>query len=77
MGPAPLPVQIAEEYGQHSSVTAILGSMDIFFGIVTNLNGFAFTHSSMRAGTLHVSPQGGPCPRTCLQRPWLATGLGW
>ncbi|NXB14350.1 CBPA1 Carboxypeptidase, partial [Rhagologus leucostigma] len=40
--------KIAEEYGQDPSVTAILDSMDIFLEIVTNPDGFAFTHSSNR-----------------------------
>ncbi|KFP81512.1 Carboxypeptidase A1, partial [Apaloderma vittatum] len=46
--PAPLPAQIAEAYGRDPSVTAILDSMDIFFEIVANPDGFAFTHSSNR-----------------------------
>ncbi|NXR55468.1 CBPA1 Carboxypeptidase, partial [Hippolais icterina] len=40
--------KITEEYGQDLSVTAILDSMDIFLEIVTNPDGFAFTHSSNR-----------------------------
>ncbi|NXH52084.1 CBPA1 Carboxypeptidase, partial [Rhabdornis inornatus] len=40
--------KIAKEYGQDLSVTAILDSMDIFLEIVTNPDGFAFTHSSNR-----------------------------
>ncbi|RMB89998.1 hypothetical protein DUI87_33610 [Hirundo rustica rustica] len=40
--------KIAQEYGQDPSVTAILDSMDIFLEIVTNPDGFAFTHSSNR-----------------------------
>ncbi|XP_074725408.1 carboxypeptidase A1-like [Strix uralensis] len=40
--------KIATEYGRDPSVTAILDSMDIFFEIVTNPDGFAFTHSSNR-----------------------------
>ncbi|NXK47729.1 CBPA1 Carboxypeptidase, partial [Chauna torquata] len=40
--------KLAEEYGQDPSVTAILDSMDIFFEIVTNPDGYAFTHSSNR-----------------------------
>ncbi|XP_068025487.1 carboxypeptidase A1-like [Melanerpes formicivorus] len=40
--------KIAEEYGRDPSVTAILDSMDIFFEIVTNPDGFAFTHSNNR-----------------------------
>ncbi|NXN60761.1 CBPA1 Carboxypeptidase, partial [Rynchops niger] len=40
--------KIAEEYGQDPSVTAILDSMDIFFEIIANPDGFVFTHSSNR-----------------------------
>ncbi|XP_032914446.1 carboxypeptidase A1-like [Catharus ustulatus] len=40
--------KIATEYGQDASVTAVLDSMDIFLEIVTNPDGFAFTHSSNR-----------------------------
>ncbi|NXI65911.1 CBPA1 Carboxypeptidase, partial [Anseranas semipalmata] len=40
--------KLAEEYGRDPSVTAILDSMDIFFEIVTNPDGYAFTHSSNR-----------------------------
>ncbi|KFW02084.1 Carboxypeptidase A1, partial [Eurypyga helias] len=40
--------KIAKEYGRDPSVTAILDSMDIFLEIITNPDGFAFTHSSNR-----------------------------
>ncbi|NXN31598.1 CBPA1 Carboxypeptidase, partial [Nycticryphes semicollaris] len=40
--------KIVKEYGQDPSVTAILDSMDIFFEIITNPDGFVFTHSSNR-----------------------------
>ncbi|KAM6424715.1 uncharacterized protein O9250_002245 [Rhynochetos jubatus] len=40
--------KIAKEYGRDPSVTSILDSMDIFFEIVTNPDGLAFTHSSNR-----------------------------
>ncbi|NXX97905.1 CBPA1 Carboxypeptidase, partial [Centropus bengalensis] len=40
--------KIAKEYSHDPSITAILDSMDIFFEIVTNPDGFAFTHSSNR-----------------------------
>ncbi|NXW61681.1 CBPA1 Carboxypeptidase, partial [Eurystomus gularis] len=40
--------KIAKEYGQDHFVTAILDSMDIFFEIITNPDGFVFTHSSNR-----------------------------
>ncbi|NWW91428.1 CBPA1 Carboxypeptidase, partial [Rhynochetos jubatus] len=40
--------KIAKEYSRDPSVTSILDSMDIFFEIVTNPDGLAFTHSSNR-----------------------------
>ncbi|KAM9388906.1 carboxypeptidase A1-like [Phaethornis superciliosus] len=40
--------KIAEEYGKDPSITAILDNMDIFFEIIANPDGFAFTHSSNR-----------------------------
>ncbi|XP_075347838.1 LOW QUALITY PROTEIN: carboxypeptidase A1-like [Mycteria americana] len=40
--------KITEEYGQDPSITTILYGMDIFSEIVTNPDGFAFTHSSNR-----------------------------
>ncbi|NXS36020.1 CBPA1 Carboxypeptidase, partial [Pomatostomus ruficeps] len=40
--------KIATEYGRDPAVTAVLDSMDIFLEIVTNPDGFAFTHSSNR-----------------------------
>lgn len=44
-------MQLAEEYGRDPSITAILDNMDIFFEIVTNPDGYAFTHSSVSVGT--------------------------
>ncbi|KYO38851.1 carboxypeptidase A5 [Alligator mississippiensis] len=40
--------KIATEYGKDASLTAILTSMDIFLEIVTNPDGFAYTHSQNR-----------------------------
>ncbi|XP_005402500.1 PREDICTED: carboxypeptidase A1 [Chinchilla lanigera] len=40
--------KITEDYGQDPAFTAILDSMDIFLEIVTNPDGFAFTHSKNR-----------------------------
>uniref|UniRef100_A0A8C0RRF8 Carboxypeptidase A4 n=1 Tax=Canis lupus familiaris TaxID=9615 RepID=A0A8C0RRF8_CANLF len=40
--------KITQDYGQDSTLTAILDSMDIFLEIVTNPDGFAFTHSKNR-----------------------------
>ncbi|XP_045421446.1 carboxypeptidase A1 [Lemur catta] len=40
--------KITQDYGQDSNFTAILDTMDIFLEIVTNPDGFAFTHSTNR-----------------------------
>ncbi|XP_039375810.1 carboxypeptidase A1-like [Mauremys reevesii] len=40
--------KIATEYGKDASLTAILDTVDIFFEIVTNPDGFAYTHSTNR-----------------------------
>ncbi|XP_074840306.1 carboxypeptidase A1-like [Carettochelys insculpta] len=40
--------QLASEYGRDASLTAILDTVDIFLEIVTNPDGFAYTHSSNR-----------------------------
>ncbi|GAB5568786.1 carboxypeptidase A5 [Prionailurus iriomotensis] len=40
--------KITQDYGQDFTLTAILDSMDIFLEIVTNPDGFAFTHSKNR-----------------------------
>ncbi|KAI1882298.1 hypothetical protein AGOR_G00249240 [Albula goreensis] len=40
--------KIVIEYGQDPSVTALLNKMDIFFEIVVNPDGYAFTHTSNR-----------------------------
>ncbi|NWI91980.1 CBPA1 Carboxypeptidase, partial [Pitta sordida] len=40
--------KIAQEYGRDPRLTAVLDSMDIFLEIVSNPDGFAFTHSSNR-----------------------------
>ncbi|XP_015207907.1 carboxypeptidase A1-like isoform X2 [Lepisosteus oculatus] len=40
--------KIAQEYGQDPSLTAILNKMDIFFEIVTNPDGYTFTHTTNR-----------------------------
>ncbi|TFJ99641.1 Carboxypeptidase A1 [Platysternon megacephalum] len=41
-------LKIATEYGKDASLTAILDTVDIFFEIVTNPDGFAYTHSTNR-----------------------------
>lgn len=43
------PHQITQDYGQNPAFTAILDNMDIFLEIVTNPDGFAFTHSKVSA----------------------------
>ncbi|XP_036720203.1 carboxypeptidase A1 [Balaenoptera musculus] len=40
--------KITQDYGQDPTLTAILDNMDIFLEIVTNPDGFAFTHSKNR-----------------------------
>ncbi|XP_002752063.1 carboxypeptidase A1 isoform X1 [Callithrix jacchus] len=40
--------KITQDYGQDAAFTAILDTMDIFLEIVTNPDGFAFTHSKNR-----------------------------
>lgn len=65
-------MQIAEEYGQDPSVTAILDSMDIFFEIIANPDGFVFTHSSVSAGTLRGGTSG-----AWLWQPCLVMVFGW
>ncbi|NXK91293.1 CBPA1 Carboxypeptidase, partial [Formicarius rufipectus] len=40
--------QIAEGYGRDPALTAVLDTMDILLEIVTNPDGFAFTHSANR-----------------------------
>ncbi|XP_010074471.1 PREDICTED: carboxypeptidase A1-like isoform X2 [Pterocles gutturalis] len=68
--------KIAEEYGQDPSVTAILDSMDIFFEIVVNPDGFAFTHSSNRLWRKTRSINAGsPCVGVDPNRNWDA-GFG-
>nr|XP_005504387.1 carboxypeptidase A1 isoform X1 [Columba livia] len=68
--------KIAEEYGQDTSVTAILDSMDIFFEIVTNPDGFVFTHSSDRLWRKTRSINAGsPCVGVDPNRNWDA-GFG-
>ncbi|XP_004677102.1 PREDICTED: carboxypeptidase A1 [Condylura cristata] len=40
--------KITQDYGQDTVITSILNNMDIFLEIVTNPDGFAFTHSKNR-----------------------------
>ena len=38
-----------QDYGQDPAITAVLDSLDIFLEIVTNPDGFAYTHSTVQA----------------------------
>ncbi|NXT80712.1 CBPA1 Carboxypeptidase, partial [Zapornia atra] len=68
--------KIAEEYGKDPSITAILDSMDIFFEIITNPDGFAYTHSSNRMWRKTRSSQtGSSCVGVDPNRNWDA-GFG-
>uniref|UniRef100_A0A8C3K2Q5 Peptidase M14 domain-containing protein n=1 Tax=Calidris pygmaea TaxID=425635 RepID=A0A8C3K2Q5_9CHAR len=68
--------KIVEEYGQDPSVTAILDSMDIFFEIITNPDGFVFTHNSNRLWRKTRSINAGsPCIGVDPNRNWDA-GFG-
>ncbi|XP_004418736.1 PREDICTED: carboxypeptidase A1 [Ceratotherium simum simum] len=40
--------KITQDYGQDPAITAVLDSLDIFLEIVTNPDGFAYTHSTNR-----------------------------
>lgn len=57
---APLTPQITQDYGQDAAFTAILDTMDIFLEIVTNPDGFAFTHSKVPAFSCPWGKQDGP-----------------
>lgn len=55
-GPPPLTpshsvffLQIVSDYGRDYILTSLLHTMDIFLEIVSNPDGFAFTHSMVRA----------------------------
>lgn len=41
-------MQIVNKYGKDRIVTDVLNAMDIFMEIVSNPDGFAFTHSMVR-----------------------------
>lgn len=49
LGPRCPFLQIVNEYGKDHILTNILKSMDVFVEIVSNPDGFAFTHSMVRA----------------------------
>ncbi|XP_036764901.2 carboxypeptidase A1 [Manis pentadactyla] len=68
--------KITEDYGQDPAFTAILDTMDIFLEIVTNPDGFAFTHSKNRLWrkTRSITP-GSSCVGADPNRNWDA-GFG-
>lgn len=41
-------LQIASTYGVDPSLTSVLDNMDIFLEIVTNPDGYAYTHNKVR-----------------------------
>ncbi|XP_033882891.2 carboxypeptidase A1-like isoform X2 [Acipenser ruthenus] len=68
--------KIASDYGRDPSLTAILNTMDIFFEIVTNPDGYYFTHTSNRMWrkTRSINP-GSSCVGVDPNRNWGA-GFG-
>ncbi|XP_039098996.1 carboxypeptidase A1 [Hyaena hyaena] len=68
--------KITQDYGQDITLTAILDSMDIFLEIVTNPDGFAFTHTKNRMWrkTRSLTP-GSTCVGADPNRNWDA-GFG-
>ncbi|XP_052575988.1 carboxypeptidase A1 [Peromyscus californicus insignis] len=68
--------KITEDYGQDAAFTAILDNMDIFLEIVTNPDGFAYTHKTNRMWRKTRSrTQGSLCVGADPNRNWDA-GFG-
>ncbi|XP_028286450.1 carboxypeptidase A1-like isoform X2 [Parambassis ranga] len=68
--------KIVTDYGRDPSLTAILNKMDIFLEIVTNPDGFAYTHSSDRLWLKTRKPNpGSNCIGVDPNRNW-ETGFG-
>ncbi|XP_070121167.1 carboxypeptidase A5 isoform X2 [Equus przewalskii] len=68
--------KIVSEYGKDRSLTNILNAMDIFMEIVTNPDGFAFTHSMNRLWRKNKSTRPGSfCIGVDLNRNWKS-GFG-
>ncbi|XP_037369061.1 carboxypeptidase A5 [Talpa occidentalis] len=68
--------KIVSEYGKDRLLTKILNSMDIFMEIVTNPDGFAFTHSMNRLWRKNKSNRSGIfCIGVDLNRNWKS-GFG-
>ncbi|KAM6200981.1 carboxypeptidase A1-like [Rhynchocyon petersi] len=63
--------KIVEDYGKEEGLTAFLNDMDIFLEIVTNPDGFAFTHSKNRLWrkTRSITP-GSSCVGVDPNRNW-------
>ncbi|TRZ10997.1 hypothetical protein HGM15179_016111 [Zosterops borbonicus] len=68
--------KMASEYGQDLSITAVLDGMDIYLEVITNPDGYAFTHSSNRLWrkTRSINP-GSRCVGVDPNRNWDA-GFG-
>ncbi|XP_017576543.2 carboxypeptidase A4 [Pygocentrus nattereri] len=68
--------KMAKDYGVDPSVTSLLGQMDVYLSIVTNPDGYAFTHTSDRMWrkTRSVNP-GSVCRGVDPNRNWDA-GFG-
>nr|XP_020449164.1 carboxypeptidase A1 isoform X1 [Monopterus albus] len=68
--------KIVTEYGQDPALTAILNNIDIFLEIVTNPDGFAYTHTSNRMWRKTRKPNpGSSCAGVDPNRNWDA-GFG-
>ncbi|KAG8440079.1 hypothetical protein GDO86_006031 [Hymenochirus boettgeri] len=68
--------KIVKDYGKDTSLTSILNNMDIFIEIVTNPDGFVFTHTSNRMWRKTRSPNAGSsCVGADPNRNWDA-GFG-
>ncbi|XP_008152232.2 carboxypeptidase A5 isoform X1 [Eptesicus fuscus] len=68
--------QIVSEYGKDCTLTHLLNTMDIFLEIVSNPDGFAFTHSMNRLWRKNRSNQPGiSCIGVDLNRNWRS-GFG-
>ncbi|XP_034528042.1 carboxypeptidase A5 isoform X4 [Ailuropoda melanoleuca] len=71
-----LVLKIVSEYGKDHTLTNILNAMDIFMEIVTNPDGFAFTHSMNRLWRKNKSSRPGIfCIGVDLNRNWKS-GFG-
>ncbi|XP_040199270.1 carboxypeptidase A2-like isoform X1 [Rana temporaria] len=68
--------KIASDYGKDASVTSLLNNYDLFLMVVTNPDGYAFSHSSNRMWRKTRSiNKGSSCPGVDPNRNWNA-GFG-